>query len=116
MIFSPKGFNEVAVKYAHLKKSFIISTAVLIVLFFILSNISQQTPYLSFVAMLAAILGAEAFFIAGFLQYFGKLDSSTSINPFWYSVTLAKEWLEVVMFVVLLLMPLAMAVMLAYGV
>ena len=66
--------------------------------------------------MLAAILGAEAFLIAGFLQYFGKLDSSTSINPFWYSVTLAKEWLEVVMFVVLLLMPLAMAVMLAYGV
>ena len=116
MIFSPKGFNEVAVKYAHLKKSFIISTVVLIVFFFILSNISQQTPYLSFVAMLAAILGAEAFFIAGFLQYFGKLDSSTSINPFWYSVTLAKEWLEVVMFVVLFLMPIAMAIMLAYGV
>ncbi|WP_163931051.1 hypothetical protein [Paraferrimonas sp. SM1919] len=116
MTLSPKGFNEVAVKYAYLKKSFIISTVVLIVLFFILSNINHQNPYLSFIAMLAAILGAEAFFIAGFLQYFGKLDSSISTNPFWYSVTVAKEWLEVVMFVVLLLMPLAMAVMLAYGI
>ena len=77
---------------------------------------SHQTPSLSFVAMFAAILGAEAFFIAGFLQYFGKLDSNTSINPFWYSITIAKEWIEVVMFVVLLLMPFVMATMLAYGI
>ena len=116
MIVSPKGFNEVAVKYAHLKKVFIISTITLIVIFFILSNTNHQTPYLSWAAILAAILGAESFFIAGFLQYFGKLDSSTSINPFWYSITLAKEWFEVVMFVILLLMPIAMVVMLAYGV
>jgi hypothetical protein len=116
VIFSPKGFNKVAVKYAHLKKSFIISTVLFIVLFFIFSNMSRQNPYLSFVAMCTAILGAETFFIAGFLQYFGKLDSSTSLNPFWYFITLAKEWLEVVIFVVLLLMPLVMATMLAYGV
>ena len=116
MIISPKGFNKVAVKYAHLKKVFVISTVTLIVIFFILSNVNHQASYLSWAAMLAAILGAESFFIAGFIQYFGKLESSTSINPFWYSITLAKEWFEVAMFIILLLMPLVMVVMLAYGV
>lgn len=116
MIISPKGFNEVAVKYAHLKKLFVISTIILIAIFFILSNTNHETLYVSWVAISAAILGVESLFIAGFLQYFGKLDSSTSINPFWYFITLAKEWFEVAMFVILLLMPLAMVVMLAFGV
>jgi uncharacterized integral membrane protein len=116
VIVSPKGFNKVAVKYAHLKKVFVISTITLIVIFFILSNVNHEASYLSWAAMSAAILGAESFFIAGFLQYFGKLDSSTSINPFWYSITLAKEWFEVVMFIILLSMPIAMVVMLAFGV
>ena len=118
MIFSPKGFNQLALKYAHLKKVFVFLTVALFVMLmaFAISNSSNESKYVFLFITINFALFFQCFCITGFLFYFNKLDSSVSINPFWFKLTVIKEWTQVIMFTGASLTPLLMIIGVTYGV
>ncbi|MGF1713297.1 hypothetical protein L4D08_00090 [Photobacterium chitinilyticum] len=109
MKFSPEGFNEVAVRFIHLRWYVVLLTALCIVSFMILATLSSENHQLAWVGMLSGISSIEAFAISVFLFSFKELDSKKKVNPFWYYLTRLKEWFFLVIVIILMIMPVILS-------
>ncbi|WP_064608927.1 hypothetical protein [Photobacterium sp. J15] len=109
MKFSPEGFNEVAVRFMHLRWYAVLMTVVCIVGFFILGPLSEKNEQLAWFGVLSIICTLEAFAISIFLFSFKELDSKKTVHPFWYYLTRLKEWFSVIIVTLFIIAPVIMA-------